>query len=253
VRNMIRVAVIDDEKHHRRVINRYIEQLQLDIKEKIDVYEFDSGEALLKSLDKGYHIIFLDQKMPGLSGFETAEKIRSSDKSVIIIFVTAIEELWEDGYGVQAFYYLTKPIDERKFSSVFKRAVAKIQEERRPVTIQTMSGLFVFDIMDILYMKKNQRYTDLYYFERESGSIKVEKIRNSIKAVASQFESLDFVRPHVSYLVNPLHIRRITESNRDKYLELVTGEKIYISRDRVNSVFEIVMRSLDKRTYVVLP
>lgn len=253
VRNMIRVAVIDDENHHRRVINRHIKKLQTEIEEKIDVYEFSSGESLLKSLDKGFHIIFLDQKMPGLSGFETAEKIRVLDKKVIIIFVTAIEELWEDGYSVQAFYYLTKPIDEGKFRNVFKRAVDKIQEERRPVTIQTMSGLFVFDIMDILYLKKNQRYTDIYYFERESGSVKVEKIRNSIKAVADQFEAFDFVRPHVSYLVNPLHIRRITEENRDKFIELVTGEKIYISRDRLNSVFEIVMKSLDKRTYVVLP
>lgn len=250
---MIRVAVIDDEAHHRRIIKRYINQLQTEVEEKINVYEYDGGEALLKSLDQGFHIIFLDQKMPGLSGFETAEKVRVSDKKVIIIFVTAIEELWEDGYSVQAFYYLTKPIDESKFRSVFRRAVDKIQEERRPVTIQTMSGLFVFDIMDILYLKKNQRYTDLYYFERDSGSVKVEKIRNPIRAVADQFEAFDFVRPHVSYLLNPLHIRRITEDNRDKYIELVTGEKVFISRDRVNSVFEIVMRSLDKGTYVVLP
>ena len=78
--------------------------------------------------------------MPGLSGFETAEKVRVSDKKVIIIFVTAIEELWEDGYSVQAFT-TSRSRSMSKFRSVFRRAVDKIQEERRPVTIQTMSGL----------------------------------------------------------------------------------------------------------------
>lgn len=249
---MIRVAIVDDERHHRQVIENSIKSMEDEIGEKISISEFDSGEKLLDSLSKGYHIIFFDQMMPpGISGFDTAKQIRKTDKSVVIIFVTAIEELWEDGYSVQAFYYLTKPIEKDKFGRVFKRAVAKVMEERSPVTIQTMGGMYVFDIRDILYLKKNQRYTDLYFFDRETGDIVVEKLRTPIKTAESRFAAYDFVRPHISYLVNPIHIRRIIEENRDKCLELVTGEKIFISRDRVKSVYEVFMKSLEKRTFLV--
>lgn len=251
---MIRVAIVDDERHHRQVIRHNIDYLENVIDENIIIREFESGEALLQSLNEGFHIIFLDQMMPsGLSGYETAKQIRKTDKSVVIIFVTAIRELWEDGYSVQAFYYLTKPIEEEKLRKVFGRAVNKVREERNPVTIQTMSGLRVFDIRDILYLKKNQRYTDLYYFDRETGEVMTEKLRTPIKTAENRFAEYDFVRPHISYLVNSIHIKRIIEENRDKCLELVTGEKIYISRDRVKSVYEVVMKSLDKRTYLVFP
>jgi len=250
---MIRVAIVDDEQCHRAAIRKYITRLEKDVPESIEVYEYDSGKALLDSIDLGFHIIFLDQKMTGLSGTETAERIRKTDKAVIIIFVTAIEELWEDGYGVQAFYYLTKPINEMKFARVFQKAVVKIREERKPVAIRTVSGIVVFDIREIIYLVKNRRYTDIYYFDRKTNEVCVEKIKNAIKAVVKQFDRFDFVRPHVSYLVNPLHIKRITEKHRDKYLELVTGETILISRERVSSAYEIVMKSLNKRTLVVIP
>lgn len=250
---MIRVAIVDDEQYHRTTIKRYIARLEKDLPESVEVYEYDSGKALLDAVDQRFHIIFLDQKMTGLSGTETAERIRKTDKSVIIIFVTALEELWEDGYGVQAFYYLTKPIDDRKFSRVFQKAVMKIMEERKPVTIQTVAGIVVFDICDIIYLVKNQRFTDIYYFDRKTNKVCMEKIKNAIKVVAKQFDGLDFVRPHVSYLVNPLHIKRIIEKHRDKYLELVTGDIILVSRERISSVYEIVMKSLNKRTLMVLP
>jgi DNA-binding LytR/AlgR family response regulator len=250
---MIRVAIVDDEQYHRDLIKRHIARLEKDIPESIEVYAYESGQALLDDIDRKFHIIFLDQKMSGLSGVKTAEQIRKNDKAVIIIFVTALEELWEDGYGVQAFYYLTKPIDDRKFARVFHRAVHKVIEERKPITIMTVGGIVVFDIYDIIYLIKNQRHTDIYYYDRKTKKIRIEKIKNAIRVVARQFSEYDFVRPHVSYLVNPLHIRRIIEKNRDKYLELVTGDVILISRDRINSVYESVMRSLNKRTMMVLP
>jgi PAS domain S-box-containing protein len=73
-------------------------------------------EALRKVLQEDFAAILLDVQMPGLDGFETAEMIRTRERSrsVPIIFVTAISKAPENvfrGYGAGAVDYLFKPVD----------------------------------------------------------------------------------------------------------------------------------------------
>ena len=76
-----------------------------------------SGEEALKAVLQGdFAAILLDVQMPGLDGFETAELIRTRERtrSVPIIFVTAISKAPENvfrGYGAGAVDYLFKPVD----------------------------------------------------------------------------------------------------------------------------------------------
>ncbi len=76
-----------------------------------------SGEEALRALLQGdFAAILLDVQMPGLDGFETAELIRTRERSrcVPIIFVTAISKAPEhvfQGYEAGAVDYLFKPVD----------------------------------------------------------------------------------------------------------------------------------------------
>jgi PAS domain S-box-containing protein len=76
-----------------------------------------SGEEALKAVLQGdFAAILLDVQMPGLDGFQTAELIRTRQRTrnVPIIFVTAISKAPEHvfrGYGAGAVDYLFKPVD----------------------------------------------------------------------------------------------------------------------------------------------
>jgi PAS domain S-box-containing protein len=76
-----------------------------------------SGDEALRALLKDdFAVILLDVQMPGLDGFQTAELIRSRDRSrgVPIIFVTAISKERHHvfrGYETGAVDYLFKPLD----------------------------------------------------------------------------------------------------------------------------------------------
>ncbi|HEV2786470.1 MAG TPA: response regulator, partial [Solirubrobacteraceae bacterium] len=76
-----------------------------------------SGEEALRAvLQDDFAAILLDVQMPGLDGFETAELIRTRERTsnVPIIFVTAISKAPEHvfrGYGAGAVDYLFKPVD----------------------------------------------------------------------------------------------------------------------------------------------
>ena len=64
--------------------------------------------------------------MDTVSGMELARHIREREetgrKRSIIIFVTGYREYMGEAFDVNAFHYLLKPLDEKKFAEVFARA-----------------------------------------------------------------------------------------------------------------------------------
>ncbi len=76
-----------------------------------------SGEAALKQLlVEDVSLILLDVQMPGMDGYETAERIkcRQRTRHVPVIFLTAIEQEAHQafrGYAVGAVDFLSKPFD----------------------------------------------------------------------------------------------------------------------------------------------
>ena len=84
------IAIIDDLKTDSdrlvELINTYMEQHRLQCR-TMDL--FSSGEAFLVTFTAGkYHLIFLDIYMDGITGMETAKRIRQTDHDCRIIFIT---------------------------------------------------------------------------------------------------------------------------------------------------------------------
>ncbi|MCE9525409.1 MAG: PAS domain S-box protein [Planctomycetales bacterium] len=81
-----------------------------------DIVEAYSGEEALQRLEaQEFAVVLLDVLMPGMSGFETAKRIRSNPRSrrTPIIFVTASDvdrPQLEEGYSLGAVDFLTKPL-----------------------------------------------------------------------------------------------------------------------------------------------
>ncbi len=98
-------------------------------------------EALKRLLQDEFAAILLDVQMPGLDGFQTAELIRTRERTrgVPIIFVTAISKAPENvfrGYGAGAVDYLFKPVDPvvlrskvEVFGALYERGRALAERE----------------------------------------------------------------------------------------------------------------------------
>ncbi len=83
----------------------------------LNIIKANSGnEALGLLLEHDVALVLMDVQMPGMDGFETAEIMRSSDKTrhIPIIFITAISKQRKHifkGYETGAVDYLYKPLD----------------------------------------------------------------------------------------------------------------------------------------------
>lgn len=114
----IRAIIIEDERLARSRLNRLLKKYDC-----IEVVgEASNGREAIELMKKIHpDVLFLDIKMPVLSGFEMLEKLEKSS-SPYVIFTTAY-----DNYALRAFEentvdYLLKPISEKKL----ERAVSKL-------------------------------------------------------------------------------------------------------------------------------
>jgi len=105
----VNILLVDDRAENLLALDAILEPLG----ERL-VRAHSGDEALKCLLTDEFAVILLDVQMPGLNGFETAELIKSRERTrdVPIIFLTAIskdEAYVFRGYSVGAVDYMSKP------------------------------------------------------------------------------------------------------------------------------------------------
>ena len=117
----MKAAIIDDlaacRGEIRACLNRYLDENYAG--ETPVIEDFESGEEFLAHFTpEDYDIIFIDQYMNGLSGMDTAEKIREKDDVVAVVFVTTSIDHAIESFGVRACGYLVKPLSYENYVEV---------------------------------------------------------------------------------------------------------------------------------------
>jgi len=116
-----KILAVDDNDMNLKVISGLLKR------NKIYPELTESGELGIELAKKNfYHIIFLDNMMPGLSGVETLkimkrDKILSEKTSVIMLTASAMEGMREIYLREGFDDYLSKPIDVSELESVLER------------------------------------------------------------------------------------------------------------------------------------
>lgn len=77
---MYKIAICDDDKRYRKTIREIIEHENSLPENEIRFYEYESGNELLKHTDILHELVFIDIRMPGLDGNQTALKLRNYNK-----------------------------------------------------------------------------------------------------------------------------------------------------------------------------
>ena len=117
---MINCIVVDDEKLARDELIYMLEDYR-DIKL---VGEAENAiEALKLNEEKDVDLMFLDIKMPQISGIELAKILMDKENPPMIIFVTAYDEFALEAFQVNAIDYLLKPIDKEQLRQTVERKI----------------------------------------------------------------------------------------------------------------------------------
>ncbi|KHL92338.1 heme response regulator HssR [Paenibacillus sp. IHB B 3415] len=105
---MIKILVVEDDKHVRKLMNAVLKR------EGYDVVTAENGREALEVLEVQHiDLIILDIMMPEMDGYEFAEELKEADNRIPILMATA-KQLPEDkkkGFRLGTDDYMTKPVD----------------------------------------------------------------------------------------------------------------------------------------------
>ena len=223
---LVNIVICENDKNDQEFVKDKVVEIldDLDIEYEIKVY--NSGDDLLEGYDKYTDIILLDIQMDGLDGMETARKIREFDDNVEIIFITSFVEYALEGYEVNAYRYLLKPVKDENLMTSLINCLNDRNFVKRSIVIKEGDTRIKISLKDIMYI------------EVQGNDITVHTLKDTYrtKGTMSNFEteinSDMFVRCHKSYLVNLEYIKSIK-----RYTSiLVNDEEVTVSRNKYKEI-----------------
>jgi DNA-binding LytR/AlgR family response regulator len=165
-------------------------------------------------------ILFADIEMPGSSGLELVRHLAGSVS--VPVFVTSHPEFALEGYEIEAFDYILKPVNPDRFGSCVSRIRAfyelrsksfAFDKEKQSEYIVIKQGYDKYKISmhDILYLEAMKDYTRMVTLNNQY------LILGTFTSMHDQLPADRFIRIHRSYIVNQHKI------------ESVAGNRVFIS------------------------
>ncbi len=207
----MRIGVCDDQREARELaaekIKCYVPECQ--------IIKYTSGEEVLAEKDFP-DILLLDIQMQGLSGMETARRLRERGSRCSIIFVTAIEDCVFEAFDVEAFHYLLKPFTDDKLGEVLQKAIRN-QEDRMVLEEQKEKKKSQCIIINVGGEHMTVRLQDIVYAEVFNRKITLHMLEGDIEYYG-KMKDLEaktgdgFYRTHRAFLVNFKYVRKYDAS-----------------------------------------
>ena len=229
---MLSIAVCDDEAREFCRLSMQIRKIMEEMKMSCMIHSFGSGRELLQAKEN-FDIIFLDIIMDDLDGLEVARQLREKAYDHFLVFVSSSREYVLDAYEAEPFWYLLKPVEDKKLKRILQKMVSKMERH---------SQEFILVSRD--HQKKKLFLEDIYYFEIRGRVMEIhhtEGIVTYYEKMGTLEEALagkDFFRCHKSYLVN---LKYVSGYNRQE-LVLDNGEKLVIAKRRYDEFCREILR-----------
>ena len=193
-------VIVDDERPARELLEDNIRQfpyLTLVGQAKT------AAEALTLLARESVDLLFLDVRMPGLTGLELLGSLR---KPPLVIMVTAFEEHALESFDWEVVDYLVKPVPFPRFAKAVQRAnelfeLRRQAQQKSPspiehVFVNANYSLVKVMLEDIVLIEGLKDYVKIHL---SSGKEIITRL--SLKAVGEKLDPARFMRIHKSYII----------------------------------------------------
>lgn len=198
------------------------------------------------------NVVFLDIRMPGMSGIDVAKKI---GKAAHIIFITAYDQYAIEAFDAGAIDYLLKPVQEQRLEKTVERLKEKLnvvpsdlssllsglqqslqnsapaaipkQEKMKWIKATVGKQIKLIDVDEVLFFQSDTKYTRVVLADYEA------LIRTALKDLIDGLDSEKFWQVHRSTVVNTKAILAAERLDAERMQILIKGshEKLLVSRN----------------------
>ena len=212
----LRTIAIDDEPMALEVIKNLSDRISF-----IDLVEVftDPFRAIDYLQQEKTDLIFLDIKMPDISGIEL---LKSLPRPPMVIFTTAYSEHAVGSFELDVIDYLLKPFSQSRFLKACNRAAEhfRLKNGEAPFFIKSGTENIRLEPEDLLYVESRGNY--MQFVLRD----KIITSRLTMSEVEALLPSAHFVRIHRSFIAAKKHITRVDKNSvwvKDTELPIGSG------------------------------
>ena len=205
---MFTCIIIEDEPLARHLMEAYVKKVpQLTL-----VKSFSSSLAALDFLrENTIDILFSDIQMPEITGITLLKILQ---KKPLVILTTAYSEYALEGYELEVFDYLLKPISLERFLKAVEKATIRLTTSQpvvqekivQEITVNSEGNqafIFVKDgtklvkirLNEILYIEGLKDYVSIHTKDRKIVTLQ------TMKSLETQLPDYQFIRIHNSFII----------------------------------------------------
>ena len=234
--DLIHVAIVEDEPLFVQQLKEYIGRYEKDRGRRIKITTFADGEDITDDYRGGYDIILMDIQMRFMDGMTAAEKIRTLDHEVIIMFITNMIQYAVRGYEVDAMDYVVKPVEYFAFSQKLDKAIGRMKKAVQTyISVPTEDGLQKLAVSDIYYIE-SQGHNACYRTARGEFLSRI-----TLKELEDSMSGYGFFRCGKGYLINMKHVDGISGNDC-----IICGERIPVSRIKKTEFLEMLIQYMNE-------
>jgi two-component system LytT family response regulator len=231
----VRALIVEDEPLARATLRDYMaDEPDVEL-----VGEATDGRAAIEAIERLHpDLVFLDVRLPELSGLEVLERV---DPRPAVVFTTAFDRYAVAAFELEAVDYLVKPFGRRRFRATLERVRRRLAErpselpdgvrggliERPPRRLfaQTGDRIVPVNVDDIEHIDGAGDYSELRCRSRSF------LVALRLKDLEVRLDGTHFLRVHRSHLVNLDHVVEIRARDPHRLeVVLASGDVVPASR-----------------------
>ena len=196
-------------------------------------------EALRLLRETEVDAVFLDIRMPGLSGLELAGVLANFKVPPPVVFVSAHDEHAVDAFELDAVDYVLKPVREERLADAVRRvcelATGRAPRDEEQVAVELGGVTRFVSRDDIGWVEAQGDYARLHV----GGESHL--LRTPLTTLEEGWAEAGFVRIHRSLLVNLAHVEEV-RMDAGRCSVLVGGEELGVSRRHTRELRDLLVR-----------
>ena len=231
----LRILVVDDE---RPALDELAWLLGRDPRIGETLTTDSAAEALRVLQEEDVDAVFMDIRMPGLTGLELARVLSRFKVPPPVVFVTAHDEHAVDAFELNAVDYVLKPVREDRLAEAVRRVLEAHGPAAAPddsIAVE-LGGITRFvSRADVQYVEAQGDYARLH---TATGN---HLVRAPLTTLEEEWGDAGFVRIHRSRLVSLPHVEEV-RMDGGRCTVVVAGEELAVSRRHTRTLRDLLVR-----------
>ena len=208
-----------------------------------------SATELIRSTDP--EMIFLDIRMPHISGLDIARELKESGgKKPYIVFTTASDDYALEAFEYSAFDYLLKPFSTKRLKETLtrykntlsysaERSAKKNAENDGVLIFKNTNGAVFIDPANVIMITADGNYSTFL-----SSPNRTDTVTILLGSIENQLPSNRFFRTSRSAIINTSFLTKIDSKQGQCVLSKSGKEyRCEISRERIRLLLEFMKNS----------